>query len=42
MDIALGTLALAEGEMVGHVLYNLLHNTYKFTPSDGCDQGIKR
>jgi two-component system phosphate regulon sensor histidine kinase PhoR len=35
MDIAPGTLALADGEMVGRVLSNLLHNAYKFTPSGG-------
>ncbi len=35
MDIAPGTLALADGEMVGRVLSNLLHNAWKFTPSSG-------
>jgi two-component system, OmpR family, phosphate regulon sensor histidine kinase PhoR len=35
MDIAPGTLALADGEMVGRALSNLLHNACKFTPSGG-------
>jgi two-component system phosphate regulon sensor histidine kinase PhoR len=35
MDIAPGTLALADGEMIGRVLANLLHNACKFTPSGG-------
>jgi two-component system phosphate regulon sensor histidine kinase PhoR len=35
MDIAPGTLALADGEMIGRVLSNLLHNACKFTPSGG-------
>jgi len=34
-DIAPGTLALADGEMVGRALSNLLHNACKFTPSGG-------
>ena len=35
MDIAPGTCALADGEMIGRVLSNLLHNACKFTPSGG-------
>jgi two-component system phosphate regulon sensor histidine kinase PhoR len=35
MDIAPGTCALADGEMIGRVLTNLLHNACKFTPADG-------
>ena len=35
MDIAPGTRALSDGEMIGRVLSNLLHNACKFTPADG-------
>ena len=35
MDIAPSTLALADGEMIGRVLSNLLHNAFKFSPSGG-------
>jgi two-component system phosphate regulon sensor histidine kinase PhoR len=35
MDLAPGTLALADGELIGRVLSNLLHNACKFTPSGG-------
>ena len=35
MDIAPGTLALADSEMMGRALSNLLHNAFKFTPSGG-------
>jgi len=35
MDIPAGTCALADGEMIGRVLSNLLHNACKFAPSGG-------
>ncbi len=35
LDIPPGTCALADGEMIGRVLSNLLHNACKFTPSGG-------
>jgi two-component system phosphate regulon sensor histidine kinase PhoR len=35
IDIAPGTRALADGEMIGRVLSNLLHNAIKFTPAEG-------
>ncbi len=35
LDIPAGTCALADGEMIGRVLSNLLHNASKFTPSGG-------
>jgi two-component system phosphate regulon sensor histidine kinase PhoR len=35
IDIQPGTYALADSEMIGRVLANLLHNAYKFTPPKG-------
>jgi two-component system phosphate regulon sensor histidine kinase PhoR len=35
VDILPGTRALADGEMIGRVLSNLLHNACKFTPAGG-------
>ena len=35
IDIPAGLCALADGEMIGRVLSNLLHNACKFTPSGG-------
>jgi len=35
VDIPAGMCALADGEMIGRVLSNLLHNACKFTPSGG-------
>lgn len=35
MDIPPGLCALADGEMIGRVLANLLHNAIKFTPVEG-------
>jgi two-component system phosphate regulon sensor histidine kinase PhoR len=35
VDIAPGTCALADGEMIGRVLSNLLHNACKFTLDEG-------
>lgn len=35
VDIQPGTYALADSEMIGRALANLLHNAYKFTPPKG-------
>jgi len=35
VDIAPATCALADAEMIGRVLSNLLHNAVKFTPAEG-------